>query len=127
MKILFLDDDESRHYYFNKIYMDRISNNRELVCEYKMVWDAKACIEALETNPAFDLVYLDHDLGNQHYVDINLENTGSEVARFIVNKLDKEKYPKAVIIHSWNTVGATNMEQLIKSVGILVIRQPFKV
>jgi CheY-like chemotaxis protein len=127
MKILFLDDDEARHYYFTKIYMDKISNNKELICEYKMVWDAKTCIEALEANPAFDLVYLDHDLGNKHYVDINLENTGSEVARHIANKLDKEKRPKAVIVHSWNIIGALNMEQLIKSVGILVIRQPFKV
>lgn len=68
---------------------------------------ARACIELLETEK-FDVVFLDHDLGGEVYVDRNNTNTGSEVVRWL--KLHIEDLDPCFIIHSHNTDEAMNME-----------------
>ena len=125
-KILFLDDDEERHIAFKK-KLERAGHNVNQMIndgELHFVWDAPSCINKFKENK-YDEVHLDHDLGMQFYVDVNLENTGSAVCRFIAQELAPEHYPKKAIIHSWNHYGALNMQSLLQSVKIPVVLQRF--
>lgn len=52
------------------------------------------------------------------------EESGFEVARYLV-QLPKEKWPKYVIVHSFNTVAATRMTTHLVSVGLKTFYIPF--
>lgn len=69
---------------------------------------------------------LDHDLAGAYFQN-DKENSGTEVAEWIHHKLPKDKYPKKVIVHSWNIHGAERMINLIKPLGIDVIYKRFAV
>ena len=97
MKILFLDDDNRRHEYFEYAML---SNSKEH--EIVHVHSAKAAIDALINNERFDLVHLDHDLGN------GVGNNGYEVAVFI-STMSGSTVPHKIVIHSSNPVGAERM------------------
>ena len=58
----------------------------------------------------FDLIFLDHDLGDETYVDTYERNTGSEVARW----LNEHPVKAVVVIHSLNLPAAEYMQSLIK-------------
>lgn len=105
---MILDDMESRHLEFI-----RTTQFLNVDCEH--VWNASEAISRLK-NKEFDLVFLDHDLSDEHYSiegqtnPVN-EGTGAEVAEFIAQM---EKPPGIVVIHSWNPVGVLNMVNIIK-------------
>lgn len=115
MRILFLDDDQTRHKRFKIL---TIGNNVDFV------WTSKECIAALLTNERYDLVCLDHDLGGKTFVE-EKENSGTEVAEWIRYKLSKDKYPDKIIIHSSNPQGADRMYDHIFHTGILCRKIPF--
>jgi CheY-like chemotaxis protein len=118
-RVLILDDNESRHREFQKILADS---------ERTHVWTASQAIDALRDNPPYDLLCLDHDLGDQrNRLLLTPPGDGADVAVFINIKLEKNKYPKRVLIHSWNPTGAQRMADLIRSVGINVIVKPFHI
>ena len=96
MKILVLEDMETRINYF-KQHLE--GNNLTIVST------AKDAIDILDKDLEWDYLFLDHDLGNKVFVDINMENTGSTVAKFLSDK----NITANIIIHSWNPVGAQNM------------------
>lgn len=106
MRILFLDDDISRHL----IMMPKLVGH-----EVVQVYTAAEAVEALEANEAFDLVFLDHDLSNDHYASAEtgnfgkMENTGYEVAVYIEGKLAANKRPKTVVVHTMNPPGGKRM------------------
>ena len=102
MKILILDDDESRHRIFNENlnYPGNFVEN---------VYTAKECIDKLKEE-TWDICFLDHDLGGKVYVNSG-EGTGWEVAKWLSENLDKK--PDTVIIHSYNPGGASLMQNLI--------------
>lgn len=105
MNILFLDDDDARHRTFDNS-IAKLGINADIA----HVSNADQAIKALKRNK-YDLVFLDHDLGGEIYVDVNHRNTGSEVARVIYNN---NLQPSAIIIiHSLNPVGAINMQKTI--------------
>ena len=93
------------------------------------------CIEALKTNERFDLVSLDHDLGDFQTADIDSsaiygsadkkEFTGYDVAWYIARQLEDDKIPPRVIIHSVNPVGAKRMLDVFKSAHISAFMIPF--
>ena len=97
MRVLFLDDDSRRHDYFEYAM---ISNAKEH--EVVHVHNAKAAIEALISSERFDLVHLDHDLGN------GAGNNGYEVAVFISTMPDST-VPRKIVIHSSNQISAERM------------------
>lgn len=99
MKILFLDDDHSRHIYFQRL----LNYDKH---EITVAYTSKQAIEKLKLYE-FDIVYLDHDLGGQMYQD-SKEGTGFEVAQFISKNINNKSMQK-IIIHSYNSVGAQNM------------------
>ena len=122
MRILVLDDDAGRQRAFGQRLMNHTLTQ---VVNFHQV------VRALQTEPKFDLAFLDHDLGEQAYADqegdyLDSEKTGSDVARFIARELPKEKYPDRIIVHSWNSVGSKRMVELLQDVGINAVAQPFK-
>jgi hypothetical protein len=59
---------------------------------------------------------LDHDLAPLHYTETYFgDGTGLEVAKFIATM---EKPPKEVIVHSWNSVGAMKMLEVLRNAGV---------
>lgn len=115
MRILTLDDMDTRHYAFRRWFA-----GFDLVETYT----AKEAINELKKGNVFDLVMLDHDLAYEHYEDqdISLDfdgemGTGMEVARFI-STMSEEQRPKRVVVHSWNRGAAWRMGQVLTEAGI---------
>lgn len=99
-KIFFLDDMEERQKSFKKKFpTDNII----------FATTAEEAIEILSKDLNFDLITLDHDLGNRIFVKSNDENTGYQVAKFLVDKEIKCD----IIIHSCNPIGARAMQSLL--------------
>ena len=99
MKIFVLDDMQVRHNAYKKKFP---------TAEVVSLYDATSAIEHLLVNlNNYDLICLDHDLGNRIFVSIEDKNTGSAVAKFLSDK--EIKCP--IIIHSLNYWGAKNMLQ----------------
>ena len=73
--------------------------------------NAKEAISLLNKNE-YDLIYLDHDLEEEHY-HVNKENhkDGSFVARHL-NQMTQH-HGKIVIIHSLNPAGRANIKSIL--------------
>ena len=110
MLIMILDDEDYRHVVLNR----KLAGN-DIVNVYSFV----QAVAALSDLP-FDVLCLDHDLACEDDV-----HTGYDLCLFIKNKLPKDKYPKQVIIHSMNPVGAYNMDQALQNLGFPVEVHPF--
>lgn len=111
MKILIVEDDASRIEKFKK---GLANNNNELtICE-----TADEGIKEITTNK-FDVILLDHDLGNRQYVLSSDKNTGYQVALAVKGSpnVDSE-----FIIHSMNYVGVVNIQFALKDAGCKTIR-----
>jgi CheY-like chemotaxis protein len=101
MKILILEDNH-----------ERINEFKKRLDEMNWVSDfVETSLEAIDKlkNEKYGLIFLDHDLGGDVFVNIENKNTGSEVARFI----NKQKIDTVVIIHSLNTPASKYMQNLI--------------
>ena len=99
-KIFILEDMDMRISFFKKILSDY---------NLTIVKTAKEAIEILSKNLDFDILFLDHDLGDRIFVNTKDENTGSTVATFLSDKEVKGR----IIIHSYNPVGAKHMLGLL--------------
>ena len=102
MNVLWLDDARER----TKVF--------RMYAPYAYITEtATECIEVLGTViESWDIVFLDHDLGGETFVDPSHPNTGSAVVRWIA-----EHKPKMnrVIVHSCNPdAGKYMVEDLIK-------------
>lgn len=98
MKILFLDDNEERHDFFQK---NSIGHD---------VWHVRTAAQAIATlnnQGPFDVASLDHDLGGTHYTDPNTPGHGMEVARYIAQQ--PTCINDFVIVHSYNTPAGLRM------------------
>jgi hypothetical protein len=121
-RFLFLDDDNQRHMTFTKRYWD---NERVHVNTFERFCDAI-------NGPKFDVIFLDHDLND--FGENSIENgtygtrelTGYDCCVMLA-KLPDDKRPNLVIIHSWNTPGATRMAAYLKDFGFSVVVDPFYV
>ncbi len=114
-RFLFLDDNPKRHDHFKTLSVG---------CDVTYVWTAEECMSALSNEKSFDCVFLDHDLGGREFVK-EIEGSGSEVALFIRDDLEKDHYPDKIIVHSWNPEGAKRMISYIGPTGISVKYVPF--
>jgi hypothetical protein len=113
-KILFLDDSEERINRFKaKFVHDYISISRT----------ASEAISLLEKN-SFDILFLDHDLGGKIYCPSD-EVSGYAVAEYVATKMNKNKLPSKIVIHSYNPSGAKNMLAILHKNGIQAIYEPF--
>lgn len=115
-KILVLDDDQERHQGFDKIFP------RDAVTH---VSDYDQFLKALPSGP-YDLICLDHDLGETADPDGNvvLRKSGMDAARALVS-LPPELQPKQVLVHSQNSVAGPEMVRVLRDAGILATRRPY--
>ena len=122
MKILILDDADVRHKYFAKYYK----------CEsIQHVKTLKEFVKHLDLGSPWDLIHLDHDLGDftdgDTFVDSYgaiKEYNGQHAAQMIID-LSDDMLPKQVIIQSVNPEGARRIKQIIQARGIPVVWHPF--
>ena len=70
----------------------------------------------------YDVVFLDHDLNPEHYEQQCTEETGQDVAKYIV----ENKLPiKVVFVHSLNAVGAEAIFNILHDANYSVKKIPF--
>jgi CheY-like chemotaxis protein len=98
MDILLLDDNQHRITFFQS----GLKQHKLTVCRH-----ASAAIKAIKTRH-YDLIFLDHDLDDA--TDLDDENSGSEVARFIA---DHDVQCGSIILHSENRLGRESMESIL--------------
>lgn len=97
MRILVLEDDESRQKMFRRGLIGHV---------YTIVDTAGAAIKALQEE-MWNLVFLDHDLYQQAYV-MSGPGTGYEVAEWLSR--NKDRMPtRGVFVHSFNEKGRARM------------------
>lgn len=110
MNILFLDDN-----------MYRTRTARSLMPSLTAAGTAEECIRLL---PICDwsIVWLDHDLGGEAFVNSDRDDTGMGVVRWIV--ANKPKIDK-IVVHSLNHPAATEMSAKLDDAGYDVEVIPF--
>lgn len=100
MRIFILEDDSRR-----------IAGFKQALAGADDVTICRDIDQALaEFNGPYDVVFLDHDLGDHVYMDTTHRQTGSEFVR----QKGKELKGAIVVIHSWNEPGARAMEDTLK-------------
>lgn len=113
LKILVLEDDKNRIASFKKAFEHRF--------DVTYVDQAAKCVDvmfdAANLGEAFDVIFLDHDLGGQVYVNEEESNTGSEVVRWMIEDDRPALEQPQIVIHSMNTPAAINMENNLKRAG----------
>tara|TARA_R110000803_G_scaffold169444_2_gene232460 strand:+ start:2894 stop:3265 length:372 start_codon:yes stop_codon:yes gene_type:complete len=100
MNILFLDDDN-----------ERIRQFRTKIPGAVVVKTAEQAIKALQKEDIWNIVFLDHDLGGEEFVDSNREDCGMEVVRWIIKK---DAHIRNIIVHTHNTPAGEYMTALLK-------------
>ena len=100
MKTFVLEDNDQRITFFKRLF--------PLADYAKTVTEAKELL----TKNKYDQLFLDHDLGDQVYVDSDEPETGYQVAKFIMYESNHNR-TASVIIHSLNWAGAQNIKSII--------------
>lgn len=106
MKILIVEDNDFRIALF-KAYFDPLDHK---------VWYEKTsagAIDVLTENADMDLIFLDHDLGDEVFVDSKREDTGAGVARWMVSSGFNPDV--SVTVHSLNPAGSSNILHILRS------------
>lgn len=96
MKILIVEDSEERNVQFRKWLSQH---------DFDIATDADEGIKLLKSKQ-YDVIFLDHDLGNRSGVPSDDPNTGYAVAKEIPSSPNSNAQ---VIIHSMNPQGAANI------------------
>ena len=113
-RILILDDDKVRHDAFDNIYDDCLVEHAYTYSEF---------VNKLNSGK-WDLIHLDHDLGDHTSGDVWIDGWGStreyngKNAVDRVCELDNSKRPDEIIVHSINPSGAKTMCQSLTRAGI---------
>ena len=115
VRTFILEDDVSRMGLFHEVLGFNVTHRDN-------VEDAKKVYEKYKP---FDIVLLDHDLCNEHYVGKRLdENTGYQFAEWLAKTQDCNE-ATYVVIHSYNPDGAERMEDVLQKSGWNAHRIPF--
>ena len=110
--ILFLDDCPTRRGWATEHIHGPLVDRHDI--RVTLVATAADAIAALSAGPAYDLVYLDHDLDGEAWANPNGRNTGMEVVRWIL--LNKPEIDK-VVVHSMNTPQGNRMAKALRRAG----------
>lgn len=103
LKIFVLEDDENRIRWFKEKY-------DHLHLDIAISFDEA---KELLSNNEYHMLFLDHDLGGEVYVDVNEYNTGTSVAKYMTdNGLQKHS---SILIHSLNPVGSGTMLSILRN------------
>lgn len=121
MRILVLDDVKSRHDAFDRLYED---------ADVRHAYTYKQFVYLLN-GVKWDVVHLDHDLGDAVTADTYVDGWGAKQefnglhAAARVCELNDEDLPTQVVIHSINPEGARAMKTLLERRGVPVTWEPF--
>ena len=113
MKIFILEDNEDRIDYFRKLFC---------LHDLAVSKTARSAIIRLGATD-FDMIFLDHDLGDEQMVSIADKNTGSEVVRYILSEEIKKQ--AIFFLHTQNPVAARTMRHSLKDKQYRVFIKPF--
>ncbi len=72
-------------------------------------------------NNLYNIIFLDHDLGNKINVDSREENTGYQFAKFLAGQYGIHN--KEIIIHSMNFIGAQNILKVLPYAKMVAFSQ----
>jgi hypothetical protein len=111
---LFLDDDPERAAVFLRRHPEAI-----------WVQTVTECVEKLLEH--WDEIHLDHDLGGEAYVDIDREDCGMEIVRWLAREPRRHLRRARFTVHSHNQMAACVMVMQIRAMGFRVEAQPFGV
>ncbi|WP_165244979.1 cyclic-phosphate processing receiver domain-containing protein [Paludisphaera soli] len=111
-RVLFLDDDPRRV----EAFLGRCP-------EAVWVETADACIARLEE--PWDEVHLDHDLGGEHFVDVNRDDCGMAVVRWLCARPREPLRDARFFIHSHNFAAASLMVECLLQNGYAAEFRPF--
>lgn len=109
-RVLILDDDpdENRLHLFRRCFVI-LGERKGMKFDITHVLTAKDCIDKL--SESWDMIFLDHDLGGQTYVDTDSEDCGMRVAEWIENNPNCLIGTAAVFVHSLNVPAGQGMYQ----------------
>lgn len=114
MKIFILEDNPERIKSFKEKYYD------DILTIVNNVNKAKKMLLKIDD---YDFLFLDHDLEGETYVNSHNENTGYQIAKFIVE--NDIQIDSTIIIHSLNPVGSKNMYNILEKAKFKVLKIPF--
>jgi len=100
-RIFILEDDLERI----KWFYGRLKDDEVVIVNNAAI--AKSILHSVK----FNMIFLDHDLGGEAFVDSEHPNTGWQVAKEIPHTPNRETN---ILIHSWNTVAAKRMKTFLK-------------
>ena len=110
MRVLTLDDSPLRQLSFRRWFAGLL---------HAEAYTAQEAIEALQAGPRFDLVQLDHDLSEEHYIGDTGLGTGMDVVDHII-RMEPGQRPYRAIVHSWNMPRAQEMVRRLEEAGVWV-------
>jgi hypothetical protein len=111
-RVLFMDDDARRV----EVFLDRCP-------EAVWVKSAEACIARLAD--CWDEVHLDHDLGGEQFVDVNRDDCGMAVVRWLCESPRPQLRDARFFIHSLNLAAASLMVECLLRNGYTAEFRPF--
>lgn len=114
MNLIFLDDDENRCNLVRK----------KLPGMVKYAHTAQDCIKRIQEMEEISILFLDHDLGGEVYVDTDREDCGMEVVRWIENN---NPLIRNIVVHSMNKPAADEMVQRLQDASYNASYVPFTV
>ncbi len=108
MKILFLDDMPERTDAFTDWCLEK---GGEVFSGLRTVNTAQKAIKVLVEEGKFDLIFLDHDLGEEHYKGSHDSTCGCVVMKWIVEHGPWNQV--VVVVHSYNSSAAQRMVSML--------------
>jgi hypothetical protein len=113
LRILFLDDDKRRAADFALQWP-----------EATWVQTVEECINLLDLE--WDVIWLDHDLGGERWVDSERNDCGMEAVRHIVSDRLDHLRRTIFIVHTHNVRAGQLMRDTLVSAGYDCTYQPYK-
>ena len=121
LRILILDDDWFRHHLFRRQFREEISVHCSSFNAF--------VLELQAGEGSWDLIHLDHDLGDQTSADTFTDGFGSirafDGGHAVSVILALNKKPPRVIVHSHNNIAAPRMVSDLRRAGIESRWEPF--
>jgi CheY-like chemotaxis protein len=112
MRIFILEDDRQRNLLFREVAIGLDATFAESYTEAVRKFD-----------PPYDVIFLDHDLGDRIHVHSDDQNTGAAFTRWMP-PCPIDAAP-VVIVHSYNPDGAETMRKTLEGKGYTTHYIPF--
>ena len=106
MNIFVVEDNENRIKWFREMYEDRFKATMTFTDN---IDDALALYIQNHGDDGYDIVFFDHDLGDEGNDEIN---NGFKIAQMLYNSVDLRGVDEHIVVHSSNPHGARNIADI---------------